>query len=605
MLERLSISVLAALALVAGCHASPSREAGAARRGGAASPGAVARIGPAPRKKVAVYVYAGLDEEELAPFARNALRELEQVGSTPELDVVVELDDYRPGIDARYHLAPQAREAEAPAVFRTPPVAVLSEVDSGQRSTLESFLTWAVERYPAERAFVVLLGHSWGWRGVIQDFDLPQQPLGTNSMIPVYDLRAALEKAVALRGAPFDAVILDACITGVVEVAYELDGVAYALLASELETPLSSLPYARVLALLAAHAPPTDEVLAFWVRDAVVAYARGGRHARRHAVGHRPQPPELAGRMAAMERQFFPVTAVAVRLGRMAAFRAAFDELLAALEAARFHDDVLVGSEFLADFVDRDFNADVYDFLLRVERYYGTRAPELVAKSRAVRALFAYPDDGSTRAMRAERIPVRAGQALRVDLEADEMVEPERTLCYALSAFEFMNKGYSAHSRDCDAKPGELAWDGVYLAQPLLVERSGRPYLRLALDTAAADGALELRVRMPGAERFFYAVGGGDWTAVELGADYEVFDRFPASSLLIAEGHSNAAYNIHGLGIFARTKIDPAVPRAYDPATRTIRDERYYDLLRWSRESRWSMLLFGDRLRAARQPVAP
>lgn len=107
-------------------------------------------------KQWTVLVYLAGDNN-LDAAAMTDLEEMKRVGSTPEVDLVAQLDRSGGGhASKRYHLKKgSALEADAREN--------LGETNMGDPAVLESFLRWGIENYPAKKFLVVLWNHGAGW----------------------------------------------------------------------------------------------------------------------------------------------------------------------------------------------------------------------------------------------------------------------------------------------------------------------------------------------------------------------------------------------------------------------------------------------------------
>jgi hypothetical protein len=96
-------------------------------------------------------------DNNLDAAALTDLHEMKRLGSTPEVDLVAELD--RSGgryATTRYHLHKGgALAADA--------VGELGETNTGDPAVLESFLRWGMKDYPAKKYLVILWNHGAGW----------------------------------------------------------------------------------------------------------------------------------------------------------------------------------------------------------------------------------------------------------------------------------------------------------------------------------------------------------------------------------------------------------------------------------------------------------
>jgi hypothetical protein len=110
-----------------------------------------------------VLVYLAADND-LAPFGLIDLNEMELVGSTDKMDVVVQFDgskEHSPlaAGSCRYHID-QDNDMK---VVKSQVVQDLGEVDMGSKETLKDFLNWGIKNYPSEKYFLIIWNHGNGW----------------------------------------------------------------------------------------------------------------------------------------------------------------------------------------------------------------------------------------------------------------------------------------------------------------------------------------------------------------------------------------------------------------------------------------------------------
>ncbi len=120
----------------------------------------------------------------------------------------------------------------------------LSELDLANPDTLQHFSKWAVESYPAEHFGLVLWDHGDGWRKSLA-LRKPRKDIcydGYNSM-DMLQLKTALAALKQETGVTFDLVGMDACLMGMVEVAYQMKDLCKVVVASEESVPWDGWDY--------------------------------------------------------------------------------------------------------------------------------------------------------------------------------------------------------------------------------------------------------------------------------------------------------------------------------------------------------------------------
>ena len=259
-------------------------------------------------------VYLAADNN-LEPFGIEDFNEMEMVGSSNDLNILVQIDrspqyDNTNGdwADTRRYRILQDNDSNA---FTSPVVQNLGEVNTGDPQALVDFINWAKQNYPAQRYCLVLWDHGGGWRNRVGNskglrvVDAPLPPgagllsglvrtqQGTSSATkPVFrnpfeagwgpkkdvcyddtdnDHLSSNEVAAALQsaGGAIDIVGYDACLMAMLENAYEIRSLANYLVGSEELEPGEGWPYDLVLPPLKA-APSMDA--ATFARNIVQKY---------------------------------------------------------------------------------------------------------------------------------------------------------------------------------------------------------------------------------------------------------------------------------------------------------------------------------------------
>ena len=120
-----------------------------------------------------VIVYSAADDEVLEENMWFDLNEMELVGSNPQMNIVVQIDRYAGAFtgdgdwtDTRRYLITQDNDLDH---ITSPVVESVGEVDTGDPQTLIDFVTWAIQKYPAQKYALVMSDHGGGWTGGFSD----------------------------------------------------------------------------------------------------------------------------------------------------------------------------------------------------------------------------------------------------------------------------------------------------------------------------------------------------------------------------------------------------------------------------------------------------
>ncbi|MCE1245878.1 MAG: clostripain-related cysteine peptidase [Firmicutes bacterium] len=191
------------------------------------------------------------------------LNEMEQVGTSDSVNVIVQFD--RSGLApapngkgcGRYVITrnPSTADPTAPwTTFKSPQVEKLGNVNSGDPDTLVDFVEWGMKNYPANKYAVIVWNHGSGWRGK----DVAALHKGicyddtSNDYITENELKYAFGKINESYGKKIEFIGMDACLMGMLEVAYDMKDYGKYLVGSEVSISAYGWPYHLVLADLVA-----------------------------------------------------------------------------------------------------------------------------------------------------------------------------------------------------------------------------------------------------------------------------------------------------------------------------------------------------------------
>lgn len=283
-----------------------------------------------------VMVY--LNGDTVAPDGENIsisdFNELEQVGSSARVNVVVQWDRRESTDDLdltyptetsqswtttrRYLVTADPAQAgldpdaltPADSGFRiaTPVLLDLGEQDMGSEETLVDFVDWSFDRFPAQHYLLVLAGEGGpsGWRPRSRGRALVFDPSpNEGSFITNAELRSALARIKALNGGVnLDALGLDVGRHAIIEELYECRNGADNVFARFLGREADGFPYDDLVARFTAQPPadPTalEALLANFAGDYLNSYntgsiARGGATSTGIAVVRTNRLEALAG----------------------------------------------------------------------------------------------------------------------------------------------------------------------------------------------------------------------------------------------------------------------------------------------------------------------
>lgn len=206
---------------------------------------------PKAAKKWTVMVFVNA-KNNLEEYGLLDVNEMEKIGSDDNVSIVAEL-----GRIAGYSTADGdwkgsrryliQKDADAAAIT-SPVVMEIPKADMGSWQYLADFTKWAMTNYPAQNYALVVWNHGSGWnkadpmadgKGISYDDE-------TGNHITTAQLRQAL---AAVGGV--NILAMDACLMQMIEVAYEVKGLAEYVVASEETEPGDGYTYDSFLGPLA------------------------------------------------------------------------------------------------------------------------------------------------------------------------------------------------------------------------------------------------------------------------------------------------------------------------------------------------------------------
>jgi hypothetical protein len=227
-------------------------------------------------------------DNNLEGAAIDDLNEMEAAGSSPDVNIVVQLDRI-PGYDSsnddwttckRFYVTQDPAGYDSTIVSTE--IADLGERNMGDPATLVEFAQWGRDNYPAQHYALVLWDHGNGWRLLgrstyqkdvaPKDFDTGGPMVAPTGIgwddtsggdyITTPELRSALQSISTYYGAKLDILGLDACLMGMLEIDYELAPFADYRVGAEETEPWDGWDYEASMIWLVSNPEATAEQLA-------------------------------------------------------------------------------------------------------------------------------------------------------------------------------------------------------------------------------------------------------------------------------------------------------------------------------------------------------
>jgi len=391
-------------------------------------------------------------------------------------------------------------------------VANLGERDMGSRRELAGFLSWGVENYPADHFMAVVWNHGAGWVGISYDDESGSHLTMPDIVWACNQAKPALEK-VNPKHPRFDLIDFDACLMGMVEIAYELRDVCDFLIASEETEPGQGMPYQDTLRPLKNTPGITPRRAA---QEMVLAYVKS------FAQGGSQTTKKLGGA---------PVTKAAYDLSRIQPLVQLLDKLGVALDAS--HETY---TQALVDAVGA---------FARIRRYSDASFVDLHDLVVRLASIKEMPED--VRALCLDIVKT-LGYPKLSDRLAEPVVIKRRTPCALIWGYN----GWKMPPAELRPRGSEI-WHSRFVRTPLRGPDANGDYVcaigpfSLVIDPVAKKREYVSEINY----RIEYANGktSPDFTD-RTGREYVVVTQFASDSPLIAEGHTQGMGNSYGMSVY-------------------------------------------------------
>jgi hypothetical protein len=169
-----------------------------------------------------ILVYS-VSDNNLYEFMQADLDEAERVGSTNEMNILVETS-HQPKGGSVQRIKLESDQTEG---LKSPVLQDLGKThDMAKSDAMAESIAWAMEKYPSKHTMVVVSDHGGGWLGA-------NHSESTDSWMSAQDLEDGFKKAQQLTGKKVDVIGFDQCLMASTEVAYQLRDCASYMVGSE------------------------------------------------------------------------------------------------------------------------------------------------------------------------------------------------------------------------------------------------------------------------------------------------------------------------------------------------------------------------------------
>jgi hypothetical protein len=216
-------------------------------------------------------------KNNLAPYGYTNFKQMEKVGSTPNVNIVVEFGLISDSdVQGGWHGARRflVKKSSNPDKITSPVLQSIANRDMGDWHNLVDFAKWAETKFPAKHTMLIVWNHGSGWtqhgrpdvtiRGISYDDE-------TGHHITTEELGQAL---AAIGGV--DVYASDACLMQMAEVDYEIMDHASTIVGSEETEPGDGYTYNTLLGPLVENPGMTAESLGKIAVQSYVAHYQGG-----------------------------------------------------------------------------------------------------------------------------------------------------------------------------------------------------------------------------------------------------------------------------------------------------------------------------------------
>ncbi|MFX1503727.1 MAG: clostripain-related cysteine peptidase, partial [Promethearchaeota archaeon] len=218
-------------------------------------------------------VYLDADNN-LEQDAINDFMEMEFVGSSPNIHIVVQFDrtpGYASSYDdwtttKRYYITSGITPSNADALVD------LGEINMGLASSLSDFIIWGTTNYPSDHYALILWNHGSGWKSDNETPDPLFKGVCYDDTDGDYLDNIELKNALATADVYFDLIAFDACLMAMTEIDYQIKDWAQVRVASEEVVPLDGFPYDTILTHLKADPTMAAFTLGYTMVDDYIAY---------------------------------------------------------------------------------------------------------------------------------------------------------------------------------------------------------------------------------------------------------------------------------------------------------------------------------------------
>lgn len=225
----------------------------------------------------------------LDSFGKLNMNQMEKVGSTKDINIVVQWASIKNKKTQRYYIV---KDSDTNNVT-SPVVQNLGKVDMGDWKSLVEFVKWGVANYPAKHYFIDVWDHGSGWHDLRARGEGPTRSLhamdiswddNSGNSITTEQLGMAMAESARAIGHKVDLYASDACLMAMAEVANEMSDSVSIFGGSEETEPGAGWAYDEFLTKWAAIPNSTPAQVAGMLTETYVASYSGGSNGTNDAT---------------------------------------------------------------------------------------------------------------------------------------------------------------------------------------------------------------------------------------------------------------------------------------------------------------------------------
>jgi hypothetical protein len=435
---------------------------------------------------------------------------------------------------------------------------ILPEADSASTYVFKRFLNWANKNAQGKKRLFVDVSHSWGWKGIIQDYNVPDKP-SQDTMMLIKEFREAFIQTEF----NMDIMFLDGCILGTTEVLEDLEDTVQYIVVSQRETPYGGFPFLKLFEDLKQNMSVKELARLIPLRY-VEAYSHDGS-------------------MAQDEGEYDVVTAVTVDLYKWKLFSDKFRYYVSLLAQNGFRERLAKNYNWFENIIDvnfengkfssSDYIADLVELIKRIPAFMNNEK-EIVNESKKLLDFIDYPEAISDQTEGILTIENKNKAQFELLIEADPFINIDEVGKKVLDRWLENNH--------------DLLIDYDFYYDLIAIDSKNYFVIK-----GAVNAPFKFRPWLPGVKNIIIETQYKNWARTSYTKEFDYFytTEFPESSFLVSEAHTQGVPFIHGIGIMMKPHMKRNEIRGENTRDPSIKGQDYYKSLSWNQNTGWGDLI--------------